>query len=161
MCEIEKCDFGIQLKTECHKLDYCRTKEIVKLSDLKEDIRETLLWRAGLLNYEGLFAICHHHQQFFGNAFERRCLYCCDIFGTHKRRTKGKKMITLSMAKELKNKGHDVIPGKSLCRQCVKKLMKSSMMVVDQTSQRVYMNMILRPQRKSSILVWKLLVSHL
>ena len=113
--------FGIQLDTQCHKLEFCWTTGTVKLTDLEEDIQEILLWRAGLLGHEGDLTICFHHQQLFGYVFERRAKYCCGVIGSHQRRAQSKKQISLLMAKELKPKGYNVIPGHSLCRQCVKK----------------------------------------
>ena len=77
--------------------------------------------RAGLLGHEGEITICFHHQQLFGNVFERRAKYCCGVLGSHQRRVQSKKQISLLMAKGLKAKGYNVIPGHSLCRQCVKK----------------------------------------
>ena len=67
-----QCYFGVQLDTQCHKLAFCRTTGTVKLTDLEEDIQEILLWRAELLGHEGELTICFHHQQLFGNVYERR-----------------------------------------------------------------------------------------
>ena len=116
-----QCYFGVQLDTQCHKLEFCWTTGTVKLTDLEEDIQEILLWRAELLGHEGELTICFHHQQLFGNVFERRAKYCCGVLGSHQRRVQSKKQISLLMAKGLKAKGYNVIPGHSLCRQCVKK----------------------------------------
>ena len=116
-----QCYFGVQLDTQCHKLAFCRTTGTVKLTDLEEDIQEILLWRAGVLGHEGELTICFHHQQLFGNVFERRAKYCCGVLGSHQRRVQSKKQISLLMAKGLKARGYNVIPGHSLCRQCVKK----------------------------------------
>ena len=102
-------------------LEFCQTTGTVKLTDLEEDIQEILLWRAGLLGHEGELTICFRHQQLFGNVFERRAKYCCGVLGSHQRRVQSKKQISLLMVKELKAKGYSVIPGHSLCRQCVKK----------------------------------------
>ena len=44
-----QCYFGVQLNTQCHKLEFSRTTWTVKLTDL-EDIQEILVWRAGLAN---------------------------------------------------------------------------------------------------------------
>ena len=53
-----QCYFGVQLDTQCHKLEFCRTTGTVKLTDLEEDIQEKLVWRAGLLGHEGELTIC-------------------------------------------------------------------------------------------------------
>ena len=109
--------------TQCHKVEFCWTIETdwpVWLT-WRKDIQEILLRRAGLLGHEGDLTICFHHQQLFGYVFERRAKYCCGVIGSHQRRAQSKKQISLLMAKELKPKGYNVIPGHSLCRQCVKK----------------------------------------
>ena len=85
-----QCYFGVQLDTQCHKLEFCRTTGTVKLTDLEEDIQEILLWRAELLGHEGELTICFHHQQLFGNVFERRAKYCCGVLGSHQCRMQSK-----------------------------------------------------------------------
>ena len=117
-----QCYFGVQLDTQCHKLEFCQTTGTVKLTDLEEDIQEILLWRAGLLGHEGELTICFHHQQLFGKVFEKRPKCCCRVLGSHQCRVQSKKQIFLLMVKELKAKGYNVIPGHSLCCQCVKKI---------------------------------------
>ena len=63
----ETCSIGVQLHLECHKFVYNRVKGLENLSDLEQDIVETLLWRAGLREREGeLSTICFHHKQYFG-----------------------------------------------------------------------------------------------
>ena len=91
------------------------------MTDLEQDFPEILLRRAGLLGNEGELTIGFHRQQLFGNVFERRAKYCCEILGSHQHRVQSKKQISPLMLKELKAKGYNVIPGHSLCRQCVKK----------------------------------------
>ena len=91
------------------------------MTDLEEDIQEILLWRAGLSGHEGELTICFHHQQLFGQVFQRRAKYCCGVLGSNQCRVQCKKQISLLMVKELKAKGSNVIPGHSHCRQCVKK----------------------------------------
>ena len=103
-----QCYFGVQLDTQCYKLEFWQTTGTVKLT--------------GLFGHEGELTICFHHQQLFGNVFERRAKYCCGVLGSHQHRVQSKKQISLLMAKELKAKGYKVIPGNSLCRQFVKKI---------------------------------------
>ena len=91
------------------------------MTDLEQDFPEILLWRAGLLGHERELTICFHRQQLFGNVFERRAKYCCEVLGSHQHRVQSKKQISPLMLKELKAKGYNIIPGHSLCRQCVKK----------------------------------------
>ena len=40
-----QCYFDVQLDTQCHKLEFCRTTCTVKLTDLEEDIQEILPWK--------------------------------------------------------------------------------------------------------------------
>ena len=64
----------------------------------------------------------YHHEQYFGNAFERKEKYCCGILINHKRKgTKAEQSVTLDMARYLKSKDIDVVPGKKFCRQCKSK----------------------------------------
>ena len=51
-----QCYFGVSLDTQYHNLEFYQTTGTVKLTDLEEDIQETLLWRAGLLGHEGEFS---------------------------------------------------------------------------------------------------------
>ena len=87
--------FGVQLDTQCHKLELRQTTGTVKLTDLEEDIQVILLWRAGLLGHEGELIICFHHQQLFGNVFERRAKYRCWVLGSHQSRVQSKTKILL------------------------------------------------------------------
>ena len=110
--------FGVQLDNQCYKLEFCQTTGTVMLTDLEEDIQEILLWRAGLLGHEGDVTICFHHQQLFGNVFDRRAKYCCGVLGSHQHRVQSTKQICLLMAKELQAKGCNIIPGHSLSSVC-------------------------------------------
>ena len=44
-----------------------------------------------------------HHEQVFGNAFERRAGKCSVVLMKHRRKVKGKQVITPQMAEQLKN----------------------------------------------------------
>ena len=58
-----------------------------------------------------------HYEQVFGNVFERRESKCCAELMKHCRKIKGKKVITLQMAQQLKTKNINVVPGQLFCRQ--------------------------------------------
>ena len=119
MSETDVCDFGKLLKTLCNKLDFTRTVGIKKFAEFTLDEQDILLWRAGLVdeNKEGM-NICFHHEHLFGDVFERRFSNkCCGILISHQRKAKGERMITLEMARQLKDKNIQVIPGHALCRQ--------------------------------------------
>ena len=116
-----RCYFYVQVDTQCRKFEFCQTTGTVTLTDLEADIQKILLRRAGLLCHEGELTICFHDQQLFGNAFEGRAKYCCGVLASHQRKVQSKRQISLLMAKEVKAKGFNVIPGHSFCRQCVKK----------------------------------------
>ena len=116
------CDFGRILKNECNLTHFSRTIGIRNLAELEEE-GEIYLWRAGLLEERNnVLSICNHHEQVFGKVFERKEKHCCGKLITHKRKgIKGEQVITLEMAKYLKKKYIDVIPGKLFCRQCKSK----------------------------------------
>ena len=70
-----KCSFGLLREQECHKLSYTRRVGLKKLTDIANDTREVILWRAGLLEnfdftHDG--TICFHHECLFGSKFERK-----------------------------------------------------------------------------------------
>ena len=123
MSEKEKtCAFGDLLKTPCHKHDFCRSSGLKELADFDEDTQNTYLWRAGVLdNQHKAMTICFHHEQLFGNVFERRVTKCCGVLMKHQRKVQGLKTITLDMAQQLKAISIDVIPGHMFCRQCIAK----------------------------------------
>ena len=131
------CNFGDLLSTPCHEVNFIRTKGIKNMADLDEDVQIIYLWRAGLLNKKcEEMTICFHHEQFFGNRFERRETKCCGVLKKHKRKCLGYKRITLQMAEQLKNKGIDVIPGRMFCRQCVNELENETVNVESSQSEQ-------------------------
>ena len=110
-------------------IEFCWSTGTIKLTDLEEDIHEIWLWRAGLLVHEGELTIYFHHQQLFGNVFERKAKYCCGVLGSHQCRVQSKKQISLLMVKQFKAKGYNVYPGHSLCCQCVKRVIRMNHML--------------------------------
>ena len=64
-----------------------------------------------------------HYEQVFGNVFERRESKCCGVLMKHRRKVKGKQMIALQMAQQLKTKNIYVVPGQLLSRQCKAKFL--------------------------------------
>ena len=64
-----------------------------------------------------------HYKQVFGNAFERRESKCCGVLMKHRRKVKGKQVITLQMAQQLKPKNINVVPGQLFCCQCKAKFL--------------------------------------
>ena len=159
-----RCYFYVQVDTQCRKLEFCQTTGTVTLTDLEADIQKILLRIAGLLCHEGELTICFHDQQLFGNAFEGRAKYCCRVLASHQRKVQSKRHISLLMAKEVKAKGFNVIPGHSFCRQCVKNMIISWRMIsMNQMLSR--MNQItitlVKRQERSSIPALTLWVSPL
>ena len=63
----EVCSFGSHLKSECHKLDYVRTKVIERLFDMEQTTAEVLLWRAELRDCgeDVSTIICFHHKHYY------------------------------------------------------------------------------------------------
>ena len=96
------------------------------LSDYSEDVQETFLMRARIAHQQDKtnMTICMHHSKMYGNVFERKFNKCCNIFNSHKAKAKGSHIITLHLAKQLSQKGIDVIPGWQLCRNCFHKARK-------------------------------------
>ena len=116
-----KCSFGELLQTPCNELHFSRSVGLKDVGQLDSDSRDVLLWRAGLREHENLVkTICFHHEQFFGNVFERRQEKCCAVLKTHKKRAQGTRRVTLEIANRLQAKGHEITPGMMLCRQCDK-----------------------------------------
>ena len=120
---LNKCDFGEAIGDECHKLSYTRIQNTENLRDHSEDVQETLLMRAGIQHQpdKANMTICTHHSKKFGRVFERKFNKCCNIFHSHKVKAKGGHIITLHLAKQLRQKGLGATPGWQLCRNCFKK----------------------------------------
>ena len=55
--------------------------------------------------------ICLHHKQVFSTVFEHKNEKCCGILKHHKVKAQGKKVATLQMAQQLREKMVNVIPG--------------------------------------------------
>ena len=104
-----------------------------------------------------------HHEELFGNLFEIRTKYCCGVIGSHQCRVQSKKQIPLLMAKELKAKGYNVIPGHSLCHQCVKNMISWRVIRMNQMLSRMnqIMNTLVKREGRSSIPALTLWVSPL
>ena len=64
-----------------------------------------------------------HYKQVFGNVFERRKSKCCGVLMKYGRQVKGKQVITLQMAQQLKTKNINVVPGQLFCCQCKAKFL--------------------------------------
>ena len=59
-----------------------------------------------------------NYEQVFGNVFERRESKCCGILMKHRRKIKGKQVVTLQMAQQLKTENINVVLGQLFCHQC-------------------------------------------
>ena len=92
------------------------------IKDYSEDVQETLLMRAGI-HYQpdkANMTICTHQSKTFDRVLERK-FNKCNIFHSHKVKAKGGHVITLHLAKQLRQKGLSATPGWQLCRNCLKK----------------------------------------
>ena len=58
-----------------------------------------------------------HYEQVFGNVFKRRRSKSCGVLMKHCCKVKGKQVITLQMAQQLKAK-NILVPGQLFCRWC-------------------------------------------
>ena len=59
-----------------------------------------------------------HFEQVLGNIFERKESECCGVLMKHLRKVKGKQVITLQMAQQLKTKNINVVQGQLFWCQC-------------------------------------------
>ena len=59
-----------------------------------------------------------HYEQVFVNVFERRESKCWGVLMKHRCKVKGKQVITLQMAQQLKTKNINVLSGQLFCHQC-------------------------------------------
>lgn len=121
---LSKCNFGETMGDECHRLSHTRIQGMEKLSDYCADMQEIFLMRAGMTLQQDKtnITICIHHSKMLSGVFERRFNKCCNIFNIHKGKVKGGHNITLDLAKKLRQKGFNAIPGWQLCRNCFKKV---------------------------------------
>ena len=72
-----------------------------------------------------MFTICVHHEQFFGQVFERKTDKCCIIVKSHRCNSIVHRVINLGMTKIPKEKGFDdVLPCQRLYRLCVTEYQK-------------------------------------
>ena len=59
-----------------------------------------------------------HHEQVFGNVFERRESKCCAVLKKHRRKVKREQVIIFQMDQQLKTKNISDVSGQPLCCQC-------------------------------------------
>ena len=98
----DSCDFGKLLITPCDKLLNARQTGRKNIKKLDDDLQFILIWRARFLEEKyNVFTICFHHEQLFGNVFERKVDKCCSILKSHCRNSKAHKVINLQMVKIL------------------------------------------------------------
>ena len=66
-----KCSFGELLGTPCNELHFSRSVGIKDVSELDDEIREILVWRAGLREkVSDVQTLYLHHEQVIGNVYE-------------------------------------------------------------------------------------------
>lgn len=116
-----ECSLGILLGELCHKCDYQPfSKDIYEVSDLTEC--EQLLLESRLSSK--LETICNYHKikylNKYHNLFGRNC---SDPLSVHKKPVRnGLREILLEHLNKPQNVPVDLIPGKSLCPTCNKKI---------------------------------------
>ena len=64
-----------------------------------------------------------HYEQVFCNVFKRKESKCCGVVMKYCHKVKGGQVITLQMAKQLKTKNINVVPGQLFYRQCKAKFL--------------------------------------
>ena len=117
--EMQPCGFGTLLNDSCHNKSFTRRVHLTLFSDLPREHQEVLLWRSRLNQLDDCGNICKHHKMMFGQVFERKSVNCCDPFKRNKKKNKGSLKISLQLAKELKERGFNVLPRWKLCRNCL------------------------------------------
>ena len=125
--EADICSFGKLLKEECHK--YHIPKSINNFLDLRDEDQIILKWRANLSKSD-VNTVCNFHKNKFGEAFVSKyktANICFDVYEKHKKgkkKTKGGHLVTLEMAKKLKEVGRNCIPGVQVCRCCYTEILQ-------------------------------------
>ena len=115
------CDFDRILKTECSLQHFARNCKIKNLDDFERYEADAYLWRAGLQREGERNHPILHYEQEFCNVFGRRESKCCVKLIKHRRKVKGEQVITPEMAKQLKTKNINAVPGELFYRQCTAK----------------------------------------
>ena len=64
-----------------------------------------------------------HHEQVFGNVFERRETKCCAALMKHSRKVKAEQVIIPRMDQQLKTKKNSDLSGQLFCCQCKDKVL--------------------------------------
>ena len=115
------CDFDRILKTECNLQHFARNCRIKNLDDFERDEADAYLRRAGIQREGERNHHMLHYEQEFGNDFGRRESKCCVVLMKHHRNVKSEQVINLQMAKQLKTKNINAVPGELFYRQCTAK----------------------------------------
>ena len=86
-----KCTIGDVLHLKCHKKKFTRLENIRLISDLTDEEKKLLSWRAEIDIQElQTSTICDHHKHFYLDNYATTQSKCCDPFRRHKTSKTGK-----------------------------------------------------------------------
>lgn len=106
----------------CKKMGSC-TNQLKLLTDLSDEDRELIEFRSNVALPPGS-SICSSHQKFLLVFYAGNQRSCCDPLKKHKRPiTQSLREISIEYCINLRQKGHQTIPGQKICTNCIK-LMK-------------------------------------
>ncbi|XP_047135263.1 ARL14 effector protein-like [Hydra vulgaris] len=116
------CSVGDILQEECHLKTYAGYSEIIE--DIPNTDKLILSIRIGTA-LKNIVTVCTHHSLKYGKYFASSFSVskCCDPFHIHK---KAKKSNLTLITLEHYNLNNTLIPGKSFCFSCIKKLRQPS-----------------------------------
>ena len=137
---LENCTFWTT-RSDCHQKHFTRQAKAFSDPEPTED-QEKIAWRAG--KTDGINSdeatICLHHEQVYGRVFERRVGdKCFDLFNKHRKKVKGDRIISLELAKKLKQDGLNVLPGWKCCRVCLEDASKQQRKLMRQRMFHLWM----------------------
>ncbi len=78
--EKESCLVGKCMQDQCHTQVFSKDEGFIKIRDLDDESRDTLIWRTNIFQYTPDDEICLHHQQKFLKKYSLSHKKCCNPF---------------------------------------------------------------------------------
>ncbi|KZS02018.1 Cc8L18.2-like protein, partial [Daphnia magna] len=117
----DKCCVGVVVNSDCFKLHFTKSLDLIVLLDLPPDDQRVIKLR---VNSEGVKTICAHHYAIYYDYYDSPRFHyaknCCDPFKKHKRVVRGIYKINLAFSDKVHGFDNNLrlIPGKTLCPRC-------------------------------------------
>ncbi|EFX75283.1 hypothetical protein DAPPUDRAFT_108106 [Daphnia pulex] len=117
----DKCCVGVVVNSDCFKLHFTKSLDLIVLLDLPPDDQRVIKLR---VNSEGVKTICAHHYAIYYDYYDSPRFHyaknCCDPFKKHKRVVRGTYKINLAFSDKVHGFDNSLrlIPGKTLCPRC-------------------------------------------